>query len=166
MNFRVCFNCKEMTWFDIKFTFLRIKTPKVNPLPENYIKFNVENGDYLIDFRPEIYCNHTNGNLRHKVIFDPNVLLEEFYFKQPDILKFALLKKDFIRKKKISIRNEDEISSSLFFKSNENNFYYICDAEPNYLRDRLIEYMKTVEQLMFPADSCKYSFEHIVFGKE
>lgn len=168
MNFRVCFKCKSMTWFDIVFTFFKIKTPKINPLPNDYLKYNIENGDYLIDFRPEIYCYNTNGNLRHKIFvqsddFIDGKVLEDFYFKHPEIMEFALLKKDFIRKKKIKIEKDMTISCSLFHNEKLNKFFYCCDATPEALREHLLNYMKKIEELMQPSEMCKYCFEHIVF---
>lgn len=165
MNFKVCFDCKKtMTWFDVVFTFLRIKVPKDNA--SNYHKFNIENGDYLIDFRPNIYCNYAEGNFQHFHLKETFRMLDNFYFNHPELLKHAILKKYDIKKNKIELDNEMEETVSLFFKRENNQFYCCCDANPSFLNKRLLDYFKFLETNMFPCDECQFQFEHIVFGKE
>lgn len=164
MNFRICMDCKKTTSFDVVFTFLKIKTPNDNNL--NYPKFDVKNGDYLIDFRTNIYCNNVEGEFNHIRPKDTSRLLNEFYFHYPELLKYAILKKEQIRKNKIYLENEMEVSVSLFLQKANNKFYYLCDEEPLYLNNLLLDYFKYLETNMFPFSSCPLNFEHVVFGKD
>ena len=164
MNFKVCFNCKRMTWFDIIFTFFKIKVPKENNL--NYQKLNIQNGDYLVDFRTNIYCNHVEGELNHIRLKDTSRLLNEFYFHYPELLKYAILKKEQIRKNKIYLENEMYQTVSLYFKKENNKFYYCAETENEFLNNFLLDYFKYLETNMFPFSSCPLNFEHVVFGKE
>ena len=163
MNFRICLDCKKTSWFDINFVFLRIGDKQITKFQEECNKFNIEKGDYLIAFSPEIRCDCICKDSCHPGL-DLDWMLNRFYFKNPEYMKFALLKKSFIKRNKIRVIDLVGVSASLFLKPKENKTYYLCDVEPTVLRDVLIDYMKFVEKNMFPSNDCKFSFEHIVFG--
>ena len=165
MNFRLCLNCKKTSWFDISFKFFRIKEDQLIRFPDECKRFNVEKGDVLITFKPEIHCDFISGEYYHPGL-DLDWLLNRFYFKHPEYMKIALLKKYFVKKNKIKISELEDCSASMFLKPRENKTYYVCDVEPAKLRDILLDYMKLIENKLFPSDGCRLGFEHIVFGGE
>lgn len=165
MDFRVCLKCNDASWFDISFTFFRIGEKQLNNFPEECKEFNIEKGDVLVGFKPEIHCNCISEKYSFN-LFDVDWMLNRFYFKNPEFIKFALMKKSFIKKNKIKINDLYDVSASMFFKKNEGKFYYICDIEPYQFRDFLLSYMKFIEEKIFPTEDCQYSFEHVVLWGE